>query len=72
MQEFDEAVGGSTRARANVWRALGSCADNLRDVRSVTLEGEVNTFDWEQLRFTSHAAATLGPLAVDAVESADR
>jgi hypothetical protein len=72
VREFDEAVGGSVRARENVWRALGSCADNLREVRSVTLEGEVNTFDWQQLRFTSHAAATLGPLTADSIDSADR
>ena len=62
VREFDQAVGGSTIARASVWKALGSCADDLRDVRSVRLEGEVNTFDWDQLRFISHAAAPLGPL----------
>jgi len=72
VREFDQAVGGSTLARASVWKALGSCADNLQDVRSVRLEGEVNTFDWDQLTFTSHAAATLGPLTADLTESADR
>ena len=69
VREFDQAVGGSTMARASVWKALGSCADNLQDVRSVRLEGEVNTFDWDQLRFTSHAAATLGPLTAASAET---
>lgn len=69
VREFDQAVGGSTLARDSVWKALGSCADNLKDVRSVRLEGEINTFDWDQRRFTSHAAVPLGPLMPGSAET---
>ena len=62
VREFEAALGGSPLARENVWRALGGCGEDLRAVRSVTLAGEVSTFDWQRLRFTSRAAPQRGPL----------
>jgi len=62
VREFDAALEGSPRARANVWRALSGCGEDPQALRSVTLEGEVRTFDWQRLTFTSHAAAPRGPL----------
>jgi hypothetical protein len=68
VREFDAAIGGSPRARANVWMALSGCGEDLRTVRAVTLEGELRTFDWERLVFTTRAAARLGPLLPDETE----
>jgi len=65
VREFEAALDGSSEARANVWRALRGCGENLASVRDVTLEGELQAFDWERLEFTSRAAAVLGPLAAD-------
>jgi len=62
VREFDAALEGSPRARANVWRALSGCGEDPRALRSVTLEGEVRTFDWQGLTFTSRAAPLRGPL----------
>jgi hypothetical protein len=62
VREFDAAVQGSPRARDNVWRALSGCGEDPRALRSVTLEGEVRTFDWQGLTFTSRAAPLRGPL----------
>ena len=62
VREFETALGGSHPARANVWRALSGCGQDLRTVRSVTLEGEMRTFDWQRLTFTSRAAPLRGPL----------
>ena len=68
MREFVAALGGSARARANVWETLGGCGEDMRAVRSVTLEGELNTFDWERRAFTSRTAAPLGPLTPGSAE----
>ena len=68
VREFAAALGGSAPARAKVWEALGECGEDIRAVRSVTLEGELNTFDWERHAFTSRAAAPLGPLTPGAAE----
>jgi hypothetical protein len=65
VREFEAALHGSSEARVTVWRALRGCVENLAPVRSVTLEGDVQAFDWQRLEFTSHAAAVLGPLAAD-------
>jgi hypothetical protein len=62
VREFDAALEGSPRARANVWRALSGCGEDPQALRSVTLEGEVRTFDWQGLTFTSRAAPLRGPL----------
>ena len=70
VREFAAALGGSAPARAKVWEALGGCGEDIRAVRSVTLEGELNTFDWERHAFTSRAAAPLGPLTPGSAESA--
>jgi hypothetical protein len=56
-------VSGSPDAQAGVWEALRSCGD-LSSVRAVMLEGDLNTFDWDTLRFTStRSARVIGPLA---------
>jgi hypothetical protein len=62
VREFDAALEGSPQARANVWRALGGCGEDPQALRSVTLEGEVRTFDWQGLTFRSRAAPLRGPL----------
>jgi hypothetical protein len=69
VREFAAALDGSAPARANVWEALGDCGEDIRAVRSVTLEGELNTFDWERHAFTSRAAAPLGPLTPGSEET---
>ena len=69
VREFAAALGGSAPARAKVWEALGGCGEDIRAVRSVTLEGELNTFDWERHAFTSRAAAPLGPLTPGSAET---
>jgi hypothetical protein len=68
VREFAAALGGSAPARAKAWEALGGCGEDIRAVRSVTPEGELNTFDWERHAFTSRAAAPLGPLTPGAAE----
>jgi hypothetical protein len=70
VREFAAALDGSAPARAKVWQALGGCGEDIRAVRSVTLEGELNTFDWERHAFTSRAAAPLGPLTPVSAETA--
>jgi hypothetical protein len=62
VREFDAALEGSPRARASVWRALSGCGEDPQALRSVTLEGEVRTFDWQGLTFRSRAAPRRGPL----------
>ena len=68
VREFAAALDGSARARAKVWEALGGCGEDIRAVRSVTLEGELNTFDWERHAFISRAATPLGPLTPGSAE----
>jgi hypothetical protein len=68
VRAFDAAIDGLPLARAHVWDALSGCGEDLRTVRSVTLEGEVHTFDWERLAFTSRAAAPHGPLVPGPLE----
>jgi hypothetical protein len=68
VREFAAALGGSALARAKVWEALGGCGQDIRAVRSVTLEGELTTFDWERHAFTTRAAAPLGPLTPGSAE----
>ena len=63
VRQFEAAVTGSPDAQAGVWEALRSCGD-LSSVRAVMLEGDLNTFDWDNLRFTStRSARVIGPLA---------
>ena len=63
VRQFQAAVAGSPGAQGGVWKALRSCGD-LSGVRAVALEGEVTTFDWDQLRFSSTPSArVIGPLA---------
>jgi hypothetical protein len=68
VREFDAALEGSPRARANVWRALSGCGEDPQALRSVTLEGEVRTFDWQRMTFTSRAAPLRGPLCASAAD----
>jgi hypothetical protein len=68
VREFDAALEGSAQARANVWRALSGCGEDPQALRSVTLEGEVRTFDWKGLTFTSRAAPLRGPLCASAAD----
>ena len=68
VREFDAALEGSARARANVWRALSGCGEDPQALRSVTLEGEVRTFDWKGLTFTSRAAPLRGPLCASGAD----
>ena len=63
VRQFQAAVAGSPGAQGGVWEALRSCGD-LSGVRALVLEGEVTTFDWDQLRFSSTPSArVIGPLA---------
>ena len=63
IREFAVALEGSPEARAGVWRALQACGQDLTNVREVTLEGDVQVFDWERLTLTKHESAVkLGPL----------
>jgi hypothetical protein len=63
VRQFEAAVTGSPEAQAGVWEALRSCGD-LSSVRAVMLEGDLSTFDWDTLRFTStRSARVIGPLA---------
>ena len=63
VRRFEAAVGGSAEAQADVWAALSGCGD-LTGVRAVVLEGDLNTFDFDQLRFTTtRSARVIGPLA---------
>jgi hypothetical protein len=57
VRQFEAAVTGSPDAQAGVWEALRSCGD-LSSVRAVMLEGDLSTFDWDNLRFTSTPTAT--------------
>jgi hypothetical protein len=62
VRQFEAAVTGSPDAQAGVWEALRSCGD-LSSVRAVMLEGDLDTFDWDHLRFTStRSARVIGPL----------
>jgi len=62
VRQFEAAVTGSPEAQSGVWEALRSCGD-LSSVRAVMLEGDLNTFDWDRLRFTSERSArVIGPL----------
>ena len=62
VRQFEAAVSGSPDAQAGVWETLRSCGD-LSSVRAVILEGDLNTFDWDTLRFTStRSARIIGPL----------
>jgi hypothetical protein len=62
VRQFEAAVTGSPDAQAGVWEALRSCGD-LSSVRAVMLEGDLSTFDWDHLRFTStRSARVIGPL----------
>ena len=70
VREFQAALHGASEASANVWRALRGCGENLTSVRYVTLEGEMQVFDWKRLEFTSHAAAVLGPLPASDISTA--
>jgi hypothetical protein len=66
VREFQAALDGSPDARVSVWRALGGCGHDLADVHRVTLDGDLRTFDWNRLEFTSvRSAVVLGPLAAD-------
>jgi len=70
VREYQAALAGSPTAKASVWRALRGCGDDLADVRDVTLEGDIRTFDWDRLEFTSaRSAVVLGPLAAHTGES---
>jgi len=63
VRQFEAAVTGSLDAQDASWNALRSCGD-LSNVRAVVLEGDLNTFDWDHLRFTStRSARVIGPLA---------
>jgi hypothetical protein len=63
VRQFQAALDGSPVAAGNVWQALRGCGDDLADVRDVTLEGDMHTFDWDRLAFTStRSALVLGPL----------
>ena len=65
VRAFQAALEGSSAARQRIWRALQACGKNLTDVRDVTLEGDVRTFDWERLTFRVRpSAARLGPLPI--------
>ena len=62
VRQFQAAVEGSPDAQNGVWAALRGCGD-LSTVQTVVLEGDLNTFDWEGLRFTStRSARIIGPL----------
>ena len=72
VRQFEAAVGGSSAAQADVWEALRSCGD-LTGVRAVVLEGDLNTFDWERLQFTTtRSARVIGPLARAHADAPDR
>jgi hypothetical protein len=63
VRRFEAAVGGSPEAQADVWAALSGCGD-LTGVRAVVLEGDLNTFDFDRLQFTTtRSARIIGPLA---------
>jgi hypothetical protein len=63
VRQFEAAVGGSLEDQAAVWEALRDCGD-LTGVRSVILEGDLNTFDFDRLQFTTTRSARLiGPLS---------
>lgn len=67
VDEFRSALTPhETGARARVWQALRTCGQDLTKIRSVTLEGDRNTFDWNRLHFNwIRAAVVLGPLPAD-------
>jgi hypothetical protein len=70
VREFQRALDGSAEARAKIWQALSGCGENVARAREVVLEGDVRTFDWEQLTFqVQRSVVTLGPLHRDAAES---
>ena len=54
-----------TGARTRVWQALRACGQDLTQIRSVRLEGDRQTFDFDRLAFGVTRAPVLGPLAAD-------
>jgi hypothetical protein len=62
VRQFEAALAGAPGAQADVWTALSGCGD-VSDVSSVVLDGDVRTFDFDRLEFTSTPSArVLGPL----------
>lgn len=66
VNEFRSALKGSAAAAASVWDALRGCGEDISDAREVTLEGDLHTFNWKTLVFTTtRTAVVLGPLLSD-------
>jgi hypothetical protein len=62
VREFQAALAGSPTAKRNVWRELSGCGADISAARSISLEGSLTLFDWEQGVFTTRPTAALGPL----------
>jgi hypothetical protein len=72
VRQFEAALAGSPEAQAEVWEALRNCGD-LSGARSVTLEGDVSTFDFDRLEFTTiRSARVIGPLTRVHADASDR
>jgi hypothetical protein len=66
VRAFERALEGSAEARERIWNALRACDEDLTDVRNVTLEGDMQIFDWNRLAFGASQTFTLGPLLAEA------
>ena len=72
VRQFETAVAGSPEAQADAWEALRDCGD-LTGVQSVTLEGDLSTFDFDRLQFTTlRSARVIGPLMRAHADASDR
>jgi hypothetical protein len=73
IAEFQSALKGSREASRSVWLELSNCGADISGAREVTLEGDVQAFDWNTLVFTTTPKAVrLGPLAADDTAPAAR
>jgi hypothetical protein len=72
VRQFEAAIHGSPQAQADVWEALRDCGD-LTAARTITLEGDVSTFDFDRLQFTTtRSARIIGPLTRAHADASDR
>ena len=63
VEEFQEALRGSSGAAESIWASVHGCRRDITGARDVRLEGDRRVFDWKTLEFTTtRAAIVLGPL----------
>jgi hypothetical protein len=62
---FQSALDGSAQAKSEVWKTLAGCSNDFGAVRQVSLEGELEVFDWERLVIDRKPVPPIGPLLVD-------